>query len=102
MLIPKALASSRTLTVKEVVLESSTTFGAAHYDDDVLESLDRLRRVKATEVEMLAMFLMSVAATVLSLGRFLLEELQKEGLLQASQPVAGADRSFGGRCIAAF
>jgi hypothetical protein len=76
--------AKRTMTVKEVVLESSTIFGTAHYDDDVLESLDRLRRIKATEVEMLAMFLISVASTVVGLGRFVLGELQKEGLVQAA------------------
>lgn len=69
------------MTVNQIILESSTNFGIAHYDDDIPESLDRLRNIKATEIELLTMFLLSSASVVISLGNYVLAELRTKGKL---------------------
>lgn len=71
--VPGTIA--RTLTLKDLVLDTAVILGAAHYDEDISAELDFMRASLSGDVDQLGKMLLGLAETVVDVGEWVIERL---------------------------
>jgi hypothetical protein len=63
---------SETTTAKDLILDTATALGSAHYDEDLPDHLELIYRVNVFGTSTLTNFLLRSATVIIELGRFVL------------------------------
>jgi hypothetical protein len=69
---------SITLSAKELILNSATTQGTAHYDEDLPNTLEIFNNMRAFNRDRLSQFLLRTAHVVLELSRFVISNTKAQ------------------------
>jgi hypothetical protein len=77
-----AVREEVTLTVKDVVLSLATTLGAAHYDEDVPDSLEALYNIRGPLGDAASQILVDVVLMVVAMCEFVIQHARIQKVIQ--------------------
>jgi hypothetical protein len=77
--------SERRVSFKEIISETANALGAAHYDEDISETVDTMKEFLVDNTDSLARTLSEIAGLLSQLGKWTVNSLLARGLIDPAQ-----------------